>query len=232
MEFETRVSETIQRTHDVKSLRFARPPTFGYKAGQFIFVTIKLGDEEARKPFSISSSPTETHFLEFTKKLTGHRFSIALKALEVGGWAKIAGPHGKFTFEGEYEKIALLSGGVGITPLRSICRYCADTQLPTKITLLYGNRSERDILFRREFEEMQEQNKNFRAVFCVGEASEAWDGYTGVINAEMIRKEMPDYIERVFYICGPPTMVKVMEDLLRNLEVPEESIRVENFAGY
>ena len=155
-----------------------------------------------------------------------------MKALEVGGWAKIAGPHGKFTFEGEYEKIALLSGGVGITPLRSICRYCADTQLPTKITLLYGNRSERDILFRREFEEMQEQNKNFRAVFCVGEASEAWDGYTGVINAEMIRKEMPDYIERVFYICGPPTMVKVMEDLLRNLEVPEESIRVENFTGY
>lgn len=232
MEFETNVKEIIQRTHDVKSFKFTRPSFFDYKAGHFMFITIKMGKEEARKPFSISSSPTESDFIEFTKKLTGHRFSNALDTLEVGGWAKVAGPFGEFTFEGEYEKIVMLSGGVGITPLRSICRYCTDMQLYTKITLLYGNRSERDIIFRDEFKEMQQQNKNLRVVFSVDQASKSWSGYTGIIDAEMIKREIPDYIRRVFYTCGPPAMVKAMEDLLQHLNVPDGNIKAENFAGY
>jgi ferredoxin-NADP reductase len=63
----------------------------------------------------------------------------------------------------------MLSGGVGITPLRSICKYCTDTFSKAKITLLYGNRAEEDI-FQRELEEMQKQNKNLRVVLTVDEA--------------------------------------------------------------
>ena len=232
MEFETKVKEIIQRTHDVKSFRFPRPPFFNYKPGQFMLVRIRIGKEEAQKPFSISSSPTEKSFIEFTKKLTDHRFSRALNAFKVGDWMEIDGPYGRFTFEGEYEKIAMLSGGVGITPLRSICRYCTDTLLDTEITLLYGNRTERDIVFKKEFEEMQKQNKKLRVVFTVDEANEGWNGYTGMIDTEMIKEAIPDYRGRVFYICGPPGMVKTMEELLHNIGVPRMNIKEENFAGY
>ena len=232
MEFETKVKEILLRTHNVKSFRFPRPPSFDYKAGQFMFVTIKIGEGEERKHFTISSSPTEREFVEFTKKLTGHSFSNALDALKAGDWMKIAGPYGNFTFEGELPKIGMLSGGIGITPLRSICRYCTDMRLDTKITLLYGNRSEKDIVFRKELEEMQEQNSNLRVVFTVSEVSESWTGYAGRINAEMIVKETPDYKERTFYICGPPAMVEAMENLLKDLNIPQEKIRKENFPGY
>ena len=232
MEFETKVTEIVLRTHNVKSFRFPRPPSFDYKAGQFIFVTIKIGEGEARKHFTISSSPTEREFIEFTKKLTGHRFSNALDVLKAGDRVKIAGPYGNFTFQGEFEKIGMLSGGIGITPLRSMCRYCTDRRLGTKITLLYGNHTEEDIVFRKELEEMQEQNKNLKVVFTVSEASESWTGYTGRINAEMIVKEIPDYKERTFYICGPPAMVEAMENLLKDLNVPQEEIKKENFSGY
>jgi ferredoxin-NADP reductase len=232
MKFETKVDEVIQRTHDVKSFRFHRPPFFDYKPGQFMFVKIRIGKEEAQKPFSISSSPTEKGFMEFTKKLTDHRFSSALKALKAGDWMGIDGPYGKFTFEGEHEKIAMLSGGVGITPLRSICRYCTDALLDVEITLLYGNRTERDIVFKKEFEEMQKQNKKLKIVFTVDEASEGWNGHTGMINPEMIKETIPDYGERVFYICGPPGMVKAMEGLLHNIGILKANIKEENFAGY
>lgn len=232
MEFNTEVKEIIQRTHNVKSFRFARPSSFNYEAGQYMFVTINIGSDKVRKPFSISSSPTERDFIEFTKKLTSHEFSNALNAMKTGDWAKITGPRGEFTFEEGHEKIAMLSGGVGITPLRSICRYCTDMQLHTKITLLYGNRNERDIVFWKEFEEMQHQNRNLKVVFTVDEVAESWSGHTGLIDAEMIEKEIPDYSERVFYTCGPPAMVRTMKDLLKSLNVPKENVKEENFAGY
>jgi len=232
MNFETNVMDIISRTYNVKSFRFPRPSSLNYKAGQFMFITIKSGEKEMKKHFTISSSPTERDFIEFTKKLTGSKFSNALDALKVGNWARIDAPHGVFTFEGEFEKIGMLSGGIGITPLRSICKYCTDRRLKTEITLLYANHFEKDIVFRREMDEMQERNKNLKVVFTVSEPSESWTGYRGRINAQMIEKEIPDYMERVFYTCGPPRMVEAMERLLMDLGVPQEHIKKENFPGY
>ena len=74
--FETSVKQIIQRTYNVKSFRFDVPEDFSYKAGQYFFVTIKSNGEELQKHFSFSSSPTELGYVEFTKKLTGHEFSM------------------------------------------------------------------------------------------------------------------------------------------------------------
>ena len=232
MKFETSVSDIIQRTHNVKSFRSPRPKDLQYKAGQFMFIKIKSGDEEMRKHFTISSSPTEKDHIEFTKKLTGSEFSNALETMQMGDWAMMDAPYGKFTFEGEYEKIGMLSGGIGITPLRSICEYCTDMQLDTEIALLYGNMTERDIVFRKELREMQKRNRNLEVVFTLDQPSEDWTGYTGYINVQMIKKEVPDYMERVFYICGPPGMIRAMENLLRDLNLPKAQVKREIFSGY
>ncbi len=233
MKFETRVKEIAPRTYNVRSFRFPKPAGLSYKAGQFLFATIRTeGGKELSKPFSISSSPTEAEYVEFTKKLSDSEFSTALKALKVGDWARIDAPYGKFTFEGEYDKICLLGGGIGITPFRSICRYCADKRLGTKVTLVYGNRSENDIVFREEFEAMQEQNPNFKLVLTVNEASSGWKGATGFISTELIKKEVPDYKENVFYTCGPPPMVEAMERLVEALGLPKSQLKREYFAGY
>lgn len=230
--FEMKVSDIVQRTYNVKSFRFPRPGSLNYKAGQYMLVTLRIDGQETRKPFSISSSPTEEDFIEFTKKLTGHPFSKRLDALKVGDMATIETPFGNFTFEGESERIGLLSGGVGITPLRSICRFCTDMRMNTKVTLLYGNRTEEDIIFRQELEQMQQQNKNLKVVLTLAEPKTTWKGYTGNIVPEMVKKEIPEYSETRFYICGPPAMVQAMENLLKTLNVPAANLRKENFAGY
>jgi ferredoxin-NADP reductase len=232
MKFETYVKEIIPRTYNVTSFRFPRPATLNYKPGQFLFVTIKADGKELSKHFSFSSSPTEKTRIEFTKKLSDSDFSSALKALKIGDWARIDAPYGKFTFEGEHEKIGLLAGGIGITPFKSICRYCTDMRLDTKVTLLYGNRTENDIAFRKELETMQQQNKNLKVVFTLNEASGEWKGATGLITTEMIKKEIPDYKETVFYTCGPPAMVQIMEKLVEQLDLPKTQLKREYFTGY
>jgi ferredoxin-NADP reductase len=232
LRFETNVADVIPRTYNVKSLRFPRPSSLTYKAGQYMLVTLKIGELETRKPFSISSSPTEKSYIEFTKKLTGHPFSNTLDALKTGDAVTIEAPFGNFTLDERFERIGLLSGGVGITPLRSICKFCTDMKLSTKVTLLYGNHTEGDIVFRRELEQMQRQNSNFKIVFTLAEPNANWEGYTGNIDAEMIEKEIPEYSQTIFYLCGSPAMVQTMENLLKALNVSAENVKKENFAGY
>ncbi len=232
MIFETNVKDIIPRTPDVTSFRFPKPKELTYRAGQYFFISIKQGDKELKKHFSFSSSPTENEYIEFTKKLTDHEFSSALRNVKVGDWARIDAPYGQFTFEGEYPKIALLAGGIGITPFMSITKFAADKGLTSKITLFYGCRKETDFAFKRELEALEQQNKNIKIIFTVNEPTDQWKGSTGVINADMIKKELPDYKENVFYTCGPPGMVKAMQALVDSLGLPKEQLKLEFFTGY
>jgi len=232
MKFATHVTNIIPRTYNVTSFRFPRPKELDYKPGQFLFVSLRNDGKELSKHFSLSSSPTEKNHIEFTKKLSDSAFSGVLKALKKGDWARIDAPYGNFTFEGEFDKIGLLGGGIGITPFISICKYCTDLELDTQITLLYGNRTESDIVFRKELEAMQKQNKNLQVVFTLNEANDNWKGAKGFITAEMIKTEVPDYAETVFFTCGPPGMVEVMGNLVEKLGLPKSQLKREYFTGY
>ena len=232
MHFETIITQIIPRNADVKSFRFDRPEGLDCNPGQYMLVTIKSEGVELRKPFTISSSPTEKEFMELTKKLTGHPFSKALESLKVGDKVLIEAPFGNFTFKGEYDKIALLAGGIGITPLHCIIRYATDNQLKTDIILLYSSRFDDEIIFKNELEEMQGLNNNLKVVHTLTRPSEKWKGLVGRIDKEMIQKVIPDYMERVFYICGPPKMVEAMVVLLKDLNIPEKQIKREYFPGY
>lgn len=232
MEFEAPITEIIKHTHDVKSFRFKRPDGFDYKAGQYFFVSILVNGETQRKPLTISSTPTEPEYLEFTKKLTGHDFSNALDALSVGDNLLINGPNGRFTFEGEHEKIALVSGGIGITPMISICRYCNDSKNGTDIVILNSNKVEDDIAFRAELEEMDEKHPNLKVINTLTRADENWLGCTGRICDTMVVDNIPDFMDRMIYVCGPPPMIKSVEELFLSMGVPKKQIKKEALVGF
>jgi ferredoxin-NADP reductase len=232
MKFETNVKEIIPRTSDTTSFRFPRPEGFEYKPGQYMMVTIKSSEKELTHPFSFSSSPTEENYIEFTKKLTQNEYSEVLRSYEIGDWVRIDAPYGKFTFEGEYDKVALLTGGIGITPFRSIIRYCTDKKIDSDIMLAYGCRNPNDFAFKNEFEEMKRQNKNLHLFFTVNEPDEDWEGGVGNITVDVMKKEIPDYEERIFFACGPPGMVKAMMNIVKELGLPDSRLKLESFAGY
>ncbi|MBN2518810.1 MAG: oxidoreductase [Candidatus Altiarchaeota archaeon] len=231
MKFETEVLDIIQRTPDSKSFRFAAPKGFVYLAGQYFFVTLKINGQEKTKHFSFSTSPTEKGYIEFTKKITDSEFSKALDGLRKGDLARIMGPEGKFVYGGE-KKLAFLSGGIGITPLRSMMKYVVDGGIKTDIILLYSNKTPVDIVFKEELEDF-DKKPNIRIVNTITSPDALgaqWNGMIGRIDESVIRKEIPDFRERAFYVCGPPVMVEAMLDALKRLNV--ENIRKENFSGY
>lgn len=232
MRFETSVDEIISRTHDVKSFRFNRPGEFNYDPGQFIFVTILIGGEKSTKHFTISSSPTEKEFIEFTKRITEHEFSAALDKLNIGDWVQIDGPYGDFTFKGDYPRVGLITGGIGITPFRSIIKYCTDKRIKSHVTLLCGNRSEKNIVFKEELDRMEKENGNLRIIHTLSHPDEEWKGRKGHIDIQMVREEIPDYDDNVFYVCGPPSLVADCMRVLKDLRIPDDKINKEDFPGY
>jgi len=236
IKLETKVLDIIQRTHNVKSFRFRIKEDVDFKPGQFFFVTIKIDGTERTKHFSFSNSPTEKGYIEFTKRITDSEFSQVLERLKIGDWARLKMPYGSFTFGGEYKKITFLSGGIGITPIRSICKFVTDMRLSTDTVLIYGNNTEEDIIFRKDLDDMQAVNKNLRIVYTLTSPDidrKTWQGRIGYIDDKMIKEEISDFNERTFYICGPPRMVESLINVLRNkLGVQQDKIRIENFVGY
>lgn len=229
---QAKIKEIIQRTYNVKSVRVEVKDASGYKAGQFLRVWLKEGDQFVRY-LSISSSPTENGYLEFTKKLTQSDFSKLLDTLKAGDEVKIEYPFGKFTLDDPQEKAAFLSGGIGITPIRSISKYACDKKTANDIILLYANRSLKDIAFKDDFEIMQKEFPKLKVAHILSEAEAGWKGRTGHINSQLIQEEITDYKQRKFYLCGPPGMVEAMQKiLLEELGVERESIVTENFQGY
>jgi ferredoxin-NADP reductase len=231
-ELEAKIKEIIQRTYNVKSFRLDVGGELDFKAGQFLSVTLKT-EQELKRYLSISSSPTEKGYIEFTKKLTQSDFSRVLDSLKPQDSVKVQYPFGKFTLDEASTKIAFLSGGIGITPIRSICKYAVDKNMNTDIILIYSNSTFNDIAFREDFGLMQKQDPKLKVIHVLYEGRAGFECKIGRINKEIIKENIPDYLERKFYLCGPPGMVEAMKNILASeLAVVSANIITENFQGY
>ncbi|MCX5709220.1 MAG: FAD-binding oxidoreductase [Candidatus Omnitrophica bacterium] len=232
-EYELKIKEVIQRTYNTKSVRLEVAPGVDYKAGQFMCVTLR-SEPLCKRCLSLSTSPTEKGYIEFTKKLTQSDFSCALNALKPGDTLKVQYPLGKFTLEDNpADKIAFISGGIGITPIRSIAKCVVDKKLGTDMVLLYANRSVKDIVFKEDFDAMLKAYPKLKIAHVLCEAAPDFKCTVGLINSQIIKNEVPDYQERKFFLCGPPLMVEAMKKMLTDeLAVGKEKIITENFVGY
>ena len=232
VEIKVKIKEVIQRNYNVKSFRLEVDGVLDFKAGQFLSVTLN-NDPGLKKYLSISSSPTEKGYLEFTKKLTESDFSKTLDNLKAADQVIIQYPFGKFVLDEAFPKIAFLSGGIGITPIRSICKYVVDKNLGNDIVLIYANRLLKDIVFKDDFDALMKSYLALRVAHVLSEAQAGFIGSVGRINAGVIKHEIPDYQERKFYLCGPPQMVEAMRlILIEELEILPEMLVTENFQGY
>lgn len=232
VEIKAKIKEIIQRNYNVKSFRLEIPGNLDFKAGQFLSVKLE-NNPKLKRYLSISSSPTERCYLEFTKKITQSDFSKALDNLKAGDEVIIEYPFGKFVLDGFSTKIAFLSGGIGITPIRSICKYVVDKNLGIDVVLVYSNRSVRDIVFKDDFDAMVKSYPSLRVAHVLCETEPGFKCAVGLINSGIIKNEIPDYLERKFYLCGPPQMVEAMRKILtQELALPSDKIIMENFQGY
>jgi ferredoxin-NADP reductase/nitrite reductase/ring-hydroxylating ferredoxin subunit len=242
---------------DVTSFKFSKQNDQGgvaedkttslsYTAGQFAFFDIGRVYNDPKGPirhFTISSSPTE-NFIMFSTRIRDSPYKKRLSTLEEGATVKVRGPEGQFVLHEDYSKPAVfLSGGIGVTPFRSMIKYSTDKQLPLKIVVFDSNRNRENILFKEEFDDWAKINKNLKIIYTISDdekqqsssTANDWRGEYGRIDKAMILKYLDINIlnNSIFYICGPPGMLKAMQSLLQDdLEIPKERIKVEEFTGY
>ena len=97
--------------------------------------------------------------------------------------------------------------------------------------MLYGNRDSNNIAFKDELEQISEDN--FKVFHILSDPEEGWDGSKGYINAGFISSSVLDLTNRIWFISGPPGMVKGIKTILTTvLNIPEGKIRTENYIGY
>jgi ferredoxin-NADP reductase len=161
--------------------------------------------------------------------------------LERGAKILAWGPRGEFVlYDDHFKPAVFLSGGIGVTPFRSMIKYATDKQLPTKIIMFDSNRNQQNILYKDEFDSCARQNKNLKIIYTVTEEEQAnhtanWSGEHGRIDKSMLERHLTrsEIDNAVFYICGPPGMLKAMQELLQQkLQISKDRLKVEAFTGY
>ncbi len=213
VETKAKIKEIIQRNYNVKSFRLEAGGNLDFKAGQFLSVELE-NNPKLKRYLSISSSPTEKCYLEFTKKLTQSDFSRALNNLKSGDEVTIRYPFGEFVLDESLTKIAFLSGGIGITPIRSICKYAVDRKLNIDIILIYSNRTVRDIVFKDDFDAMVKSYPSLRVAHVLCETEPGFKCTVGLINSQIIKIKFPP---SVFALSLPEVIFCKIKLLTENI---------------
>ena len=212
-------------TPDVKTFRVVTPDgkkAFDHKPGQCAMLSIP-GVGEAM--FSITSSPTNTEFMEFSIKKCGCLTSW-LHACEVGQMVTIRGPYGNgFPVETAFKgkNMLFIAGGIGLAPLRSVINYVrAHREDYGTVDIVYGSRSMDDLVDFKEIEEEWKNEKDFNVFLTIDREQEGWNGHVGFVPAYVKEVNIPT--DRTAILCGPPIMIKFTLQALLELGFNKEQV--------
>jgi glycine betaine catabolism B len=229
--------ERIEKAADgVFDFVFSPDRRLAFAAGQYLEWTMPVrrpDDRGNRRYFTIASSPTEDEVRLGVKFYPdGSAFKRELSELQPGDTIAASQLAGSFTLpEDPEKKLAFIAGGIGITPFRSMLVELLDRNEPRAITVLYGNGRVSDIAYAEILDEARER-LGIETHYAVMNPAGATPGMVvGFIDEAMIRRTVPDYLERTFYISGPQPMVAAEKRLLRRMGVPFWQIKTDFFPG-
>lgn len=230
--------EKNKLTNDIYEFVWKTKDKINFEAGQYLEWTLPHRHPDNRgnrRYFTISTSPTEEN-IRLGIKFYDHSSSFKTKLVSMEPGDKIVGSNlaGDFTLtKDQTKKIVFIAGGIGITPFRSMVKYFTDKKENRDVVLLFSNKTSKDVVYLDVFNSAKESGlKTINFVGSISEGDTEEDFKVGMINEEVIKKEVPDYIDRIFYISGPPGMVSAFEATLKKMSVPRKNIMVDFFPGY
>lgn len=221
------------------AFHFERPSNWTFKAGQYLDLTLldppETDSEGNMRSFSIASAPHEETLMVATR-MRDTAFKRVLRTIPLQTVVKIEGPSGDLILQNDITRTtAFLAGGIGITPFRSIVHWAAGQKLPNRIVLFYSNRRPEDAPFLAELQSLERDNPKYKLIASMTEMEKShqpWNGETGLIDQGMLRKHLKGAASPIYYIAGPPAMVKGLREMLSKAGVNDNDIRAEEFSGY
>ena len=203
------VTDIMKDTPDVKTFRILTPEgkkPFDHMPGQCAMISMP-GVGEAL--FSITSSPTNTEFMEFSIKKCGC-VTDWLHAIEPGQQVTVRGPYGNgFPVETELKgkDLLFIAGGIGLAPLRSVINYCRHyLENYGTIDIVYGSRSKDDLVDYQEITDEWCREDGINVYLTIDREQEGWDGHVGFVPNYV--KELNPDVSKTVLMCGPPIMIK------------------------
>ncbi len=235
-----KVKEIIWETGQAATLRLKQPlfSKIKYLPGQFLTFILEINGQKVRRSYSMSSTPELDADLAVTiKRVPGGLVSnYLLDKLKPGDSVEVTKPAGNFVIETDKNKsrhVILIGAGSGITPLMSILRAVLFFEPQSRVSLLYGNRHEGAIIFRRQLDELQAKFADrLTVIHTLTEPDKFWGGYRGRIDRFMtvnVISKLPKLPETLFYLCGPSGMMEEAKEGIKKMGYPLSVVRQESF---
>ena len=219
------ITDITQETPDVKTFRVNAPgggKLFEHMPGQCAMVCVPGVGEGM---FSITSSPTNEEYMEFSIKRCG-LLTEYLHGLSVGDEITVRGPYGNnFPVDTELKgkNLLFIAGGIGLAPLRSVINYCIDNRQDYgTIDILYGSRSADDLVKLKEIKEKWMNTEGVNVYLTIDREQEGWDGHVGFVPAYL--KEIDFSTDKIGLICGPPIMIKFVLQGMKELGFTDDQV--------
>lgn len=232
-----RLKEKIQLGPDIFDFVFAPSERLAFQAGQYLEWTLPLEKADSRgnrRYFTVASSPTERDIrlgVKFYPEPS--KFKETMQNMKQNGQIIASQLAGTFILpRNKKEKIVMIAGGIGVTPFRSQIKYLLDKQEPRDIVLFYSVKTASDIVYHEIFKEAAAKF-GLRVIYALSDMTkvpQGWTGETGFVTETMIKKYVPDFQERTFYLSGPNSMVTAFAKLLKNIGV--RKVKKDYFPGF
>jgi ferredoxin-NADP reductase len=216
---------------------FTKPAHVVFKAGQYLEWMLPHARPDPRgirRYFTIAAAPTEDKIRLACKIMTpGSSYKAALLSLPLGGRVVASQRAGDFTLPTHphsVQKICMIAGGIGVTPFRSHVKYMMDTHSTAHTILFYCANTKVDLAYSDIWTHATTQLP-FTLVSVLAKEPASPEYETGFLTADILKRRCPDFLERTWYVSGPPPMVNATVKILRSLGVPKKQIVEDFFPG-
>ena len=244
-QFHTLTIAAVRReTADAMSFALRVPAAlreaYQFRPGQHMVVRARLGNEEVRRTYSISSGPDDTDMWITIKRVDGGMFSgHAHGALSEGSSIDVSAPAGRFAVpandSGEARTYLAIVAGSGITPVMAMIRHVMAKDPESRFVLIYGNGRMDNIIFRAALDDLKDRYLERLTVVHVlsRDADSDVPLLSGRIDGAKIKQFMTsivqlDDVDHVF-LCGPGSLIKDARDTLLGMGLAREKIHFEYF---
>lgn len=208
-----------------------------FMPGQYLDWTLdaRVSDNRGnRRPFTIASAPGDEEVrlgVKFYRDPS--TFKRSLSSLRPGDVVYGSQLSGAFTLpKDKAEKLVFIAGGIGVTPFRSMVQDLLNRNEHRSVVMLYGNNTVDEIACADLFE-AAERAFGMKTIYTVAENTKPQLNMSGgFIDADLIRHEIPDYMERTFFVSGPRAMVVRFQRTLKELGIPHSRVKVDFFPGF
>lgn len=213
----------------VRNYRVQYPFSHSFLPGQFVMLDLPIEGEFSTRSYSIASAPNAEGYIDLciVLKEDGQGSPYLFREIEAGSKLKVSEPQGKFVLADELKGLVLISTGTGVAPFRAMIQQLLieHNALPFPVYLIFGNRYERDILYRSEWQELEQKEANFHFVPVLSR-DENWAGAKGYVHEHYLPIAQ-HHAEFHYYLCGWSTMVREAKNKLKELGFSRKQLKFE-----